>query len=153
MLDGVEGNRERQIGESGVDAILLVDGHLEFLERVIRDALLEDTDEKIVGELILLGESGCGDGLEAGEEVLIGLVALADGGKREVGELVVIAVVAEGGGALGEVAEVGFVLLLEEGVLSREALGDGLGVLGEDRGDECDEQADAVREAHRYLGG
>jgi hypothetical protein len=136
-----------------MDAILLIDGHLEFLEAVIRDALLEDTDEEIVGELILFGESGGGDGLESGEEVLVGLVALADGGEREVGELIVITVVTEGGSALGEVAEVGLVLLLEEGVLSGEAVGDGLGVLGEDGGGESDEQANAVREAHRYLGG
>ena len=40
VLDGVEGDRERQVGEAGVDAILLVDGHLVFFEIEVGNALL-----------------------------------------------------------------------------------------------------------------
>ena len=50
-----------------------------------------------------------------------------------IGEFVVVAVVAEGGGALGKIAQIGFVLLVEEGVLRGEAVGNWFEVLGEDR--------------------
>ena len=43
MLDGIERNGERQIREAGVDAVLLIDRHLEFFEVEIGDALLQST--------------------------------------------------------------------------------------------------------------
>jgi len=68
-----------------MNATLLVDGHFIFLETVVGDALLEDADEEVVGELILIGEAGGGDSVEARQERLIGFVALGDGFERVVG--------------------------------------------------------------------
>jgi len=119
-----------------MNAALLVDGHLIFFEIVVGDALLEDADEQVVGELVLIGEAAGGDGVEAREKRFVCFVALGDGFERVVGELVVVAIVPEGGGALGEVAQVSFVLLIEKGVLSGYAIGYGLGGLGEGCG--CD---------------
>src|SRR5271156_5653408 len=130
MLDGIERHAERKVGEIGMDAALLIDGHLVFLKLEVGDALLEDADEGIVGKLALIGEAGGGDGVEAGEEGLVYLFAVGDGGEGVVGEFIVEAVVAVGGGAVGIVAEVGFVLLVEEGVLGDEAVWERLGVDG-----------------------
>ena len=68
VLHGVEGNRQRQIGETGMDAVLLVDRHLVLFEVEVGDALLQDANQEVVGELVLIGEAGGRDGLEAGEE-------------------------------------------------------------------------------------
>ena len=121
VLDGVERDGEREVGQLGVRAIHLRDGHLVLFEAVVGEALLEGADEQIVGEQVLLGEAGGGDGFEAGEKGLVGGVAAGDAGERDVVELVVVAVVAVGGGALGGELEIGLVLLFEEGVLSGEA--------------------------------
>jgi hypothetical protein len=64
-----------------VDAIHLVNGHLVFFEVEVSDALLENANEEVVGELILIREAGGGDGLNAGEEGAVGLVALSNRGK------------------------------------------------------------------------
>jgi hypothetical protein len=48
-----------------VDAVHLVDGHLILFELVVREALLEDADEEVVGEEILFGKPGGGEGFEA----------------------------------------------------------------------------------------
>ena len=121
VLDGVERDGEREVGEVGVRAVHLRDGHLVFFEAVVVEALLEGAHEQVVGELILLGEAGGGDGFEAGEKGLVGGVPAGDAGERVVVELVVVAVVAVGGGALGGVLEVGLILLFEESVLGGEA--------------------------------
>jgi len=64
-----------------VDAILLVDRHLVFFQVEVGEALLENTNQELVGKLIPIGEAGGSDGLKAAEEVLVGFVALGDGGK------------------------------------------------------------------------
>ena len=64
-----------------MDAVLLVDGHLVFFEAVVGDALLEDTNEQVVRELVRLGEGSGRDSLETRQEGLVGLVALGDGGE------------------------------------------------------------------------
>ncbi len=120
VLDGVEGHGEGKVGEAGVDAVHLVDGHLVFFEVVVVEALLEDAGEEVVGEDVLLGKAGGGDGFEAGEIGDVGGVAAIDGGEGAVGELVVVAIVSVGGGALGGVLEVGLVELFEESVLGGE---------------------------------
>ena len=76
VLDRVERNGERQIGKAGVDAILLVDRHLVLFEIVVGDALLQHAHQKIVGELVLIGETSSGNGLQPGKKVLVGLVVL-----------------------------------------------------------------------------
>ena len=131
VLDGVEGHAERKVGEAGVDAVHLVDGHLVLFEVVVVEALLEDAGEEVVGEEVLLGEAGGGDGLEAGEVGDVGGVAAGDGAEGAVGELVVVAIVSVGGGALGGFFEVGLVELFEESVLGGEAGVDGGGLGGE----------------------
>src|SRR5260370_3905863 len=114
-----------------MDAVLLVDWHLVFFEVEVGDPLLKDASQEIVGELVLVGEPSTRDGFKPGEEGLVGLVVLGNGVERVLGELVVVAVVPEGGGTLGKVAEVGLVLLLEECVLSGEAVSNWFEVLGE----------------------
>jgi hypothetical protein len=112
-----------------VNAVHLVDGHLVVFEFVVVEALLEDAGEEVVGEDVLLGEAGGGDGFEAGEIGDVGGVAAVGGGERAVGELVVVAIVSEGCGALRDVLEVGLIELFEESVLGGEARIDG-GCLG-----------------------
>ena len=62
-----------------MNAILLVDRHLVLFEVEVADALLKDTNEEVVGELVLVGEAGTRDGLQSGQESLVGPVALGDG--------------------------------------------------------------------------
>jgi len=115
-----------------MDAILLVDRHLVFFEVEVGDALLEDTNEEVVGELVLIGEPSTRDGFKSGKESLIGLVVLGNGVEGVFSELIVVAVVAEGCGTLGEVAEIRLVLFLKKGVLSGEAIADWFEILGQD---------------------
>ena len=70
VLDGVERDRQRQIREPGMNAVLLVDRHFVLFEVEVGDALLKDTNEEVVGELVLVGEACGADGLEAAEEGL-----------------------------------------------------------------------------------
>ena len=119
MLDRVEGHGEGKVGEGGVDAVHLIDGHLVLFELVVVESLLEDASEEVVGEDVLLGEVGGGDGLEAFEEGDVGGVATADGCERAVGELIVVAIVSVGGGALRGVLEIGLIELFEESILGR----------------------------------
>jgi hypothetical protein len=81
---------------------------------------------------------------------LVSAVTRGDGGEGVVRKLVVIAKVSEGSGALGKIPQVGLILLFEKGVLGGEAVRDGLGTLGEEGGGEKNQQAEALREAHRY---
>src|ERR1700730_2068526 len=115
-----------------MDAVELVDRHLVLFEVKVGDALLEDANQQVVGELVLIGEARTRDGLKSAKEVLIDLVAPNDGIERVVGELVVVAVVAEGGRAFWKVAEIRLVLLFEECFLSRHALINWFDVLVED---------------------
>jgi len=131
-----------------VDTVELVDRHLIFLEVEIGEALPQDADQKVVGELILFRESRGRYGLEPGKKILIGLVALTDGRKRVLGELVVVPVVTEGGGALGEVAEVRLVLFFEERVLRGDSVTKRRDVLRGDAACDGDEEKQAVAKAH-----
>src|SRR5258708_13787088 len=126
--------------QGGMNAILLVDWHLVFFEVEVGDTLLQDTNQEIVGKLVLVGESSARDGFKPGEEGLIRLVVLGDGVERTVGELVVVAVVSECASALGKTAEIGLVLLFKKRILGGEAVGDRLGVLGQDTADYCDDE-------------
>ena len=81
MLHGIERHGLGKIGESGVNAVLLIDGHFIFFEVKVGDALLQNANEQVVGELILIGEAGGGDGLQAREEIAVGLIALGNGGE------------------------------------------------------------------------
>jgi hypothetical protein len=132
VFDRVERDRQREVGEAGMDAILLVDGHLVLFKTEVGDALLEDTNQEVVRELVLVGKARSRNGLQPGKEVLVGLVTLEDRVERVLGKLVVVVVVAEGSGAFGKVAEIGFVLLFEKRVLRGQAVGNWLDVLGED---------------------
>jgi hypothetical protein len=65
-----------------------------------------------------------------------------------VGELVVVAVIAEGSSALGKIAEIGFVLLVEESVLSGDAVGHRFNVLGAHGSNNGNQKEQAFVEAH-----
>src|ERR1700730_7551303 len=114
-----------------MDAVELVDRHLVLFEVKVGDALLEDANQQVMGELVLIREARTRDGLKSAKEVLIDLVAPNDGIERVVGELVVVAVVAECGRAFRKAAEIRLVLLFEECVLGRDALSDWFDVLSE----------------------
>jgi len=79
VLDRVERDRQWQIREAGMDAILLVDGHLVLFEVEVGDALPEDANQKVVGELVLIGESSTRDGSQPAQEGFISFVTLNDG--------------------------------------------------------------------------
>jgi hypothetical protein len=151
VFNGIQRDGERKIRKAGMDAVLLVDGHLILFEIEVSDALREDTNEEVVRKLILIGEASRGDRFEPGKEVSIGLVILSDGVEGTFAQLVVITVVAEGGGALGKIAEIGLILLVEECVLGGEAVGHGFSVLGEDgsRKQEGEDKRETGVKAHR----
>jgi len=149
VFNGIQRDGERKIRKAGMDAVLLVDGHLILFEIVVSDALREDTNEEIVRKLILIREASGGDRGEPGKEVLIGLVILGDGVEGTVAKLVVVAIVAEGGGPLGKVAEIALILLVEKCVLGSEAVGHGFSVLGEDGSRKQEDKKDAGVKAHR----
>ena len=125
MLHRIERDRERQIGQVGVDAVHLIDRHFEFFQIVIGVAQFEHAHQQIVGELILFGHAGGGDRGDLGQEIAIGLVAVGERGQRTFGEFVVVAIIAESRGALRRIAQIGLVLIFEDGVLGRDAIGDG----------------------------
>src|SRR3954453_7496308 len=145
MLDGVERNGERQIRQVCVDAVLLSDRHLVFLEIEVGYALFKGANHEFLGELVLIGKAGGCDGLQSPQEVRVGLVPLLDGGKRVVSELVVVAIVTESGCALRKIAEIGFVLLVKERVLCGEAVGDRL-ILS--KGSGCKQEENKAAKAH-----
>ena len=132
-FDGIERHRQWQVGEIGMDAALLVDRHLVFLQAEVSHALPQHADQQIMGELVLIGEISRVDRLQALQEGFVGLMAALDGVERVVGEPVVVAVVAKRCRALREVAQIGFVLLVEKGILGGKAFGNGLGVPGQRR--------------------
>src|SRR5208282_6331467 len=136
-----------------MDAILLVDWHLVLFEFEVSDALPEDTNQEVVGELVLVGEARTRDGFKPAKESLVGVVAPGDGCERVLGEPVVVAVVAEGGSALRKVAEIRLVLLFEKGVLGGEAVGNWFDILGEDATGYGDYEKHAMVEAHRCMQG
>ena len=62
-----------------MDAVLLIDRHLVLFEIEVGDALLQHTNQQIVGELVLVGEASAWDGFKPGKEGFVGLVALENG--------------------------------------------------------------------------
>src|SRR5258708_247559 len=141
MLNRVERHRKRQVRELRVDAVLLVDRHLVLFEIEVGNALLQQTDQQVMGQPVLAGKAGGGDGFNPFQERFVRLMAQSDSGERIIGKLVVVAIVAKGGGALRLIAQVGLILLLKKSVLGGEMLGNRFVVLGEngDRG-EYEEQ-------------
>ncbi len=79
VFDGVERDGKRQIGEAGMDAILLVDRHLVLFEVEVGDALLEDANQEVARELVLVRETRARNRFQPGEEGLVSLVALDNG--------------------------------------------------------------------------
>ncbi len=131
VLNRIERHRQRQISETGVNAILLVDRHLVFFEIKIRDALLQHTNHEVVRELILTREAGTRNRLEAAQEAFVGIMALHNRRERILPELVVIAIIAIGGSPLRKVAEIRLILIIVKSILSREAIGNRFYILGE----------------------
>ena len=110
--------------------VLLVDGHFEFFQVEVGDALLQDAHRQVVRQRFLIGKAGCGNRREPAEEHFVGLVALRDPAKRIVIQLVVVAVVAKPRGALGIEPQLGLELFVENCVLRGNALSNGFGFLG-----------------------
>src|SRR5712672_4483158 len=79
MLHGVERNRKRQIGDTSVDAVKLIDRHLIFFQVEVGDPLLEDSNKKIVGELILVRETNRPDRIEPAQEAAVRLITFRNG--------------------------------------------------------------------------
>lgn len=131
--------------------VLLVDGHLVFLETEVGDALPKDADQEIVRELVLIGEVNGRDSLKPFQEACVGIMTPRDGRERVVGEPVIIAVVAEGGRALRKIAEIRFVLLVEKSVLDREAFGKRFGLLRKSGGGCGDSEKEDLGNAHRMI--
>src|SRR5712671_7300756 len=79
VLHRVERNRKRQIGDTSVDAVKLIDRHLIFFQVEVGDALLEDSNKKVVGKLILVREAVRADRIEAAQEAAVRLITFCDG--------------------------------------------------------------------------
>ena len=151
MLDRIERHRQRQIGEIGVDADLLVDRHLILFEAEVGDALLQNANHQIVRELVLIGELSRRDRLQPFQEPFVRLMSAQDGRERVVGELVVVAIVAESRRTLRKIAQIAFVLLVEERVLRRQAFGDGFRSLRKGRRGCGNQNQEAYGKAHKIF--
>ncbi len=138
VLDRIKRDGKREVCKTGMNAVLLIDWHLVLFEIEVGDALLQNTNEEVVRELVLIGETRTRDGFKPGKEGFVGFVALGNRVERILGELVVVAIVAIGRGAFGKVAEIGLVLLFEKSVLGGEAISNWFEVLGEDGTCHCD---------------
>src|SRR6267142_6660375 len=79
VLHGVERYRKRQIGDTSVDAVKLINRHLVFLQIEIGDTLLEDSNKKSVRELLLVREAVRADRIQAAQEAAIRLITFCDG--------------------------------------------------------------------------
>jgi len=66
MLDGIERHELRKIGQTIADALHLRDEHLIVLRLVVRDAIVQNVKQQIVGQTILLGKSFRRNGFELG---------------------------------------------------------------------------------------
>ena len=110
-----------------------IDGHFVLFEVEIGDALLEDSNEEVVREMVLVGEARRGDGFQSAKESLVFFLSLADGVERIIGKLIVKPIFAARGGALWKIAEIRFVLLFKKRVLGGKAVGNWFGALSEDR--------------------
>ena len=151
MLHRIERNRQRQIGEIGVNAALGGDRHLVFFEPKIGNALLEDANQQVVRKLVLIGESLGRDGLQPLEKRFVRLVPLGNRVERVVGEPVVVAVVPERSRALRKIAQICFVLLVEKTILCGQAVGHRLVILGKNRNGYSDQNRSEKRSAHRNV--
>src|SRR5712675_1393554 len=129
VLDRIERNRKRQIGNTSVDAVKLINRHLVFFQIEIGDTLLEDSNKKVVGKLILVREAVRADRIEPAQEAAVRLITFCDGSKRVVAELVVISIIAVRGRASGKIAQVRLVLLVKESVLRSDAISNRFGIL------------------------
>src|SRR5712671_686582 len=78
VLHRVERNRKRQIGDTSVDAVKLIDRHLIFFQIEIGDPLLEDSNKKIVRELVLVREANRPDRIEPAQEAAVRLITFGD---------------------------------------------------------------------------
>ena len=99
MLNGVEGHREREIGQAGMNAPSAAgctERHLVLFEVVVLDALLDLAEKQIVGDEVLLGKAGGIDGLDPRQVGKVALVSSGWCGQGVIAELVVVAVVADG---------------------------------------------------------
>src|ERR1700722_9214904 len=74
-----------------------------------------------------------------------------DGIDRIVGQPVVVAVVSERSRALGKIAQVGFVLLVENSILRREPVGNGLGCLRKRSSGGGEQKQDSDGGSHRMI--
>jgi hypothetical protein len=152
MLDRIERDSLREIGQAGVNAALLIDRHLIFLEIEIGDPLFEHTDHEVVRELVLIAKSRSCDRLHSLETLPIRLLPLQNRFERVIVQPIVVAIIPEGGGSLGEVAEVGLILRVEQSVLFGYALRNRLDGLGKTRDVQANEEEGAKECAHGFVG-
>src|SRR5712672_3404966 len=78
VLHRVERNRKRQIGDTSVDAVKLINRHLVFFQIEVDDTLLEDSNKKIVRELVLVREANRPDRIEPAQEAAVRLITFGD---------------------------------------------------------------------------
>ena len=116
-----------------MNAALRIHGHFVFFEAEIGDALLEHSNKKVVGEMVLVGEADRRDSFQPAKEILVQLLSTGSGVERVIGEFIVKSIIATRGGALGKIAEIRLVLLIEKRVLCGEAVGNRRKALSEGR--------------------
>ena len=99
--------------------------HLELLEGVVVDALLQRAQHDFMGHRVLFGKTLGRNGLQARDERLVARMLRGQRRERTLVQAVVVSVVAVRGGPFGMGLQIGLVLLLEECVLRRQTLLDG----------------------------
>ena len=99
-----------------MDATVLRNRHLPFLEAIAFQLLLQAAHHQRLVQRFLVGETGGIDGLEARQKLPRLLEVFLDGLVRVVGQFVVVALVAEDGRILGTCPHVVFPLLGKQAV-------------------------------------
>ncbi len=132
VLHRIEGHAQRQIGQAGMDAVLLADRHLEVLQPVGDVAAGELALQELVREQVGVRHAGGGDGAQPLQVGVVLRVLPRDLRQRRVAELRVVAVIPHRGRPFRVVLQPVLVELFEQRVLFRDAVGDGsvLGVGG-----------------------
>src|SRR5215469_5067358 len=113
----------RYVREIELDAAHLADRHFILFEVIVGNALLENADQHVVGELILIGEAGGGDSLEPLQESNVKLMPPGNAVERVIGQLVVVAIVSVTRGGFRRSAQIGLILLVKKGILGGQTVG------------------------------
>ena len=124
MRHGIERYTEGQVGQPGVDTVLLVDRHFEILQFVTDVLALQLALQQLMAEQILVAHPVRRNLFQPLKKIIGFGVQACDVGERILAELGVVAIIAHRGGALGRILQPRLIKFFEERILLRHAIGD-----------------------------